>query len=217
MLLASNSPRRKELMALGNWTFTSCVSDVDETPKSGEPAAEYVLRLAEAKARAASSEPGPHQYIVAADTAVVDGDTLLGKPKDEPAAIEMLRSLRGHTHQVYTGLALLDLQSTQLLKDLCITHVPMRSYSDHEIRAYVQSGDPFDKAGAYAIQHGPFHPVENLNGCYASVMGLPLCHLLRLLTPIQAASQADLPTRCQTHLNYACPVSSAILGGEQVG
>ena len=83
----------------------------------------------------------------------------------------------------------------------------MRDYSDARFDAYVASGDPMDKAGAYGIQHAGFHPVQEMRGCFASVMGLPLCHLLRLLMRIQAASQPDLPGRCQTHLNYACPVS----------
>jgi septum formation protein len=204
-------------MALGNWSFAVSVPAVDEQQLPGEPPADYVLRLAETKARAAVAGAGSEQWIVAADTAVVDGSTLLGKPAGAPAAIQMLQRLRGHAHQVYTGLAVLNLMNGQLLTDLCVTHVPMRRYTDADIDDYVQSGDPFDKAGAYAIQHPDFRPVESLSGCYASVMGLPLCHLARLLARMHAASQRDLPAHCQTHLNYVCPVSSAILRGEQVG
>jgi septum formation protein len=217
ILLASNSPRRRELMALGNWTFNLHVSSLDEAAQAGEAPADYVLRLAEAKARAAAAHAGAQQVIIGADTAVVDGQTLIGKPADAADAIQILKGLRGHSHQVYTGLAVLRIWDARLLTDLCVTDVPVRSYGDAEIDEYVASGDPFDKAGAYAIQHAGFRPVENLRGCYASVMGLPLCHLARLLARMDFAQQADLPANCQSHLGYACPVSSAILRGEQVG
>ncbi len=204
-------------MGLGDWNWSSSVPQVDESRLAGEPPPDYVLRLAEEKARAVAQLAGGHQYVVAADTAVADGDRLLGKPADKADAIQMLRSLRGHVHQVLTGIAVLEVATTHLLTDVCITEVPMRNYGDAEIEAYVQSGDPFDKAGAYAIQHRGFRPVENLHGCHASVMGLPLCHLLRLLDRLKAPAQPDLPARCQTHLEYTCPVSNAILRGEQVG
>ena len=204
-------------MALGNWTFTVSVTDVDETQLAGESPADYVLRLAESKARAAAPRAASGELIVAADTTVVDGDTLLGKPANGVEAVAMLKQLRGRRHQVYTGLAVLNTASSQLLKDLCVTDVPMRGYTDAEIDRYVQSGDPFDKAGGYAIQHDAFHPVAGLAGCFASVMGLPLCHLLRLMDRLGLAPDRDVPSRCQLHLNYACPVSHAILRGEQVG
>ena len=204
-------------MALGNWTFTVSVSDVDESLRPGEPPSDYVLRLAEAKARVAEARAGSADVIVAADTTVMDGDTLLGKPADAAEAVKMLRQLRGRVHRVYTGLAVLNVSTGQLLKDLCVTEVPMRNYSDHEIDRYVQSGDPLDKAGAYAIQHDEFHPVAGLSGCFASVMGLPLCHLLRLLAKLGVAFNDETPSRCQTTLKYSCPVSAAILRGEPVG
>ncbi len=214
ILLASNSPRRRELIALGNWTFRICVPEVNESRHAGEAPAEYVLRLAESKARAAVKDARPQDLIVAADTAVVDGNEILGKPKDAADAVHMLRQLRGHTHQVYTGLAALKTNDGQLLKDLCVTDVPMRNYSQAEIEAYALTGDPLDKAGAYAIQHPQFQPVESLDGCYASVMGLPLCHLVRLLRKLSLRPDEELPMNCQAHLHYHCPVSSAILRGE---
>ncbi len=217
ILLASNSPRRRELMALGDWTFNVLVTNVDETQRPGEPPGDYVLRLAEDKARAAAPRAEAGEIVVAADTTVVDGDSLLGKPADATEAVVMLRRLRGHKHQVYTGLAALDSSTGNLMKDLCVTDVPMREYSDDEIARYVASGDPLDKAGAYAIQHDEFHPVAGLAGCFASVMGLPLCHLLRLLEQLDVPLDPNVPTRCQTHLNYLCPVSVAILRGERVG
>jgi MAF protein len=204
-------------MALGTWIVSSCVPEVDESRSAGEAPAHYVRRLAEAKARAAIGGLPAGAVIAAADTAVVDGNDVLGKPADAAHALLMLRQLRGRTHLVYTGLAVLDGISRQLLTDVCVTDVPMRDYSDAEISTYVATGDPLDKAGAYGIQHAAFHPVREMGGCYASVMGLPLCHLLRLLARLHVASQPELPDRCQAHLNYACPVSNAILGGAPVG
>ncbi len=204
-------------MALGNWTFTVSVTDVDETQRPGEFPADYVLRLAEDKARAAGARGSSADLIVAADTTVVDGEALLGKPAQVAEAIAMLKQLRGRRHQVYTGLAILHVSTGRLLKDLCVTDVPMRDYSDEEIDRYVRSGDPLDKAGAYAIQHDQFHPVAGLAGCFASVMGLPLCHLLRLLDKLGLAHDPAVPANCQTYLSYRCPVSAAILRGEQVG
>jgi septum formation protein len=104
-----------------------------------------------------------------------------------------------------------------LVTDLCVTEVPMRAYGDDEIDAYVATGDPFDKAGAYAIQNPGFHPVDALRGCYASVMGLPLCHLTRSLRKLDLAPGTDIARECQSALGYACPISSAVLRGKMVG
>jgi septum formation protein len=197
--------------------FSVSVSNVDESQRTGEAPAFYVLRLAEAKARAAVVHARPEQIIIGADTSVVDRNRILGKPKDMMEAISMLKFLRGHSHQVYTALAVLRMRDEKLITDLCVTDVPMRNYTDEEIEAYVLSGDPLDKAGAYAIQHSGFHPVESMKGCYASVMGLPLCHLLRVLQKMDVAFDRELPAACQSFLQYECPVSRAILRGEQVG
>ncbi len=214
IVLASNSPRRKQLLALGNWKFTVAVSDVDETQLTGEKPKDYVLRLAQAKALAGIERSHPESIIIGSDTAVVDGDSILGKPTDGEDAARMLYKLRGHTHQVYTGVAFYRVSDGKTLTELCITDVPMRAYSDDEIRAYVQTGDPLDKAGAYAIQHPDFQPVESMRGCYASVMGLPMCHVVRALRALDVHPAADVPMGCQSLLNYECPVSSAILRGE---
>ena len=217
ILLASNSPRRKELIALGNWTFTVSVSDVDESERAGEPPADYVLRLAESKARVAAKSAQADQIIAAADTTVVDTNKILGKPRDKADAVQILKRLRGHKHQVYTGLAVLKMSDGRLIKELCVTDVPMRNYSNEEIDAYVQTGDPLDKAGAYAIQHPQFQPVENLSGCYASVMGLPMCHLVRALQKLDVTPNSNVPANCQNYLHYQCPVSQLILSGGQAG
>ncbi len=128
----------------------------------------------------------------------------------------MLRQLRGRVHQVYTGIALLRLRDGNLLTDVCVTDVPMRTYRDEEIEAYVATGDPLDKAGAYAIQHANFQPVEIMKGCYASVMGLPLCHVTRLLRQMDVPPGADVPGKCQSFLNYECPVFAGILNGDLI-
>ena len=213
MVLASNSPRRRQLLTLADWTFSVSVADVDESQYKNELPADYVLRLAETKARAVVGRSHKDQIILAADTAVVDSMDILGKPKDMTEAVTMLTRLRGHTHQVYTGVALLRVSDGLLLKDLCVTDAPMRDYSDEEIQAYVQTGDPLDKAGAYAIQHPHFHPVAEMSGCYASVMGLPMCHVVRMMRRMEISPQANVPVNCQTLLEYHCPVSSAILSG----
>jgi len=213
IVLASNSPRRRELLALTQWNFTVSVADIDESARQNESPAEYVLRLAETKARTIASRMEAGRIVLAADTTVVNGLDLLGKPGSDAEALAMLTQLRGQIHQVYTGIALLRTSDGFLLTDLCVTDVPMRKYSDEEMRAYIATRDPFDKAGAYAIQHAEFHPVENLRGCFASVMGLPLCHVTRLLRKMDVNPNADVPANCQKHLEYECPVYESILSG----
>lgn len=216
LILASNSPRRQQLLSLSGWIFNVAATDVDESQHPGEAPGDYVLRLAEAKARKSAECAQPGSVLIAADTAVVDKDEILGKPADEQDAVRMLKRLRGHTHQVYTGLALLRVSDGCSLTDLTVTDVPMRAYSDDEIGDYVQTGDPLDKAGAYAIQHPQFHPVENLTGCFASVMGLPLCRLTNLLGQFDVPPESAVGIRCQAELYYDCSISSAILRGELV-
>lgn len=209
LILASNSPRRRQLLALTGWKFSVSAADIDETPYSNELPADYVLRLAETKARAVKADAD--QIVLAADTTVVDGTDILGKPTDSADAIAMLKRLRGHTHQVYTGIALLRQSDGLLLKDLCVTDVPMRDYSDEEIQAYIQTGDPLDKAGAYAIQHPQFQPVADLSGCYASVMGLPVCHVILQMRKMDIQPNTDFFLSCETLLEYHCAISNAIL------
>jgi septum formation protein len=212
LVLASNSPRRRQLLSLANWNFVVSVANVDESLRENESPADYVLRLAETKARAAASHEDA-RFHLAADTTVVDGSDILGKPRDNAEAFAMLRRLRGHTHRVYTGVALLRVSDGLLLKELSVTDVPMRDYSDEEIHAYIATGDPLDKAGAYAIQHSSFQPVINLAGCYTSVMGLPMCHVVRMMHKMGLMFHADVPVQCQALLEYQCPVSQAILNG----
>ena len=210
IVLASNSPRRKQLLALGGWDFQVVSASVDESFREGEKPAVYVSRLAEAKARAAVGA-SRDEVIVAADTTVVVDDMIFGKPADADQAVWMLQYLRGRTHQVYTGLAVLRNADGAWLSDFCSTDVSMRTYSDEEILAYVSSGDPMDKAGAYAIQHRGFHPARPVQGCYANVVGLPLCNLLRTLKKVDIHARNDVPRACQAALEYKCPVFEKIL------
>lgn len=201
-------------MKLGGWVFRAQASEVDESVLAGEAPQEYVLRLAQAKAQKVAQQFQGDAVILAADTTVVESGSILGKPENPAQAVAMLRRLRNRTHQVYTAVVALRVADDLLLSDICVTQVPMRNYSDEEIAAYVASGDPFDKAGAYAIQHQAFHPVENLYGCYANVMGLPLCHLSRLLMRLGIPSEVNVPIVCQKALAFRCEVYPRILAGE---
>ena len=209
VILASNSPRRRQLLGLTGLDFQVLPADVDETPFNGESASSYVQRLAASKAQVVAAQVDPETLIIAADTTVVDGNQILGKPVDNGDAARMLWQLRGRSHQVYTAIALL--QNGKLLVECCGTDVPMRSYSDTEMQVYIESGDPLDKAGAYAIQHPGFHPVDNLQGCYANVVGLPLCHLVRALRKFDIELVDSLPMSCQSELGYECPIYEAVL------
>jgi MAF protein len=215
LILASSSPRRKQLLALDGQPFTVEPADINEDVLPGEEPQAYVSRLAAEKARViAERHAGEDVLVIAADTTVVSDGEIIGKPVDEADAERILRRLRGRQHPVYTGLSLVRVADGAVRKDLATTQVPMRQYSDAEMSNYVASGDPLDKAGAYAIQHAEFHPVENLAGCFANVAGLPLCHLLRNLREWQLDLQVDLPAACQRHLNYECPVTERILDWE---
>jgi MAF protein len=175
------------------------------------------VRLSREKAHAASSLiPHPSSFILLASDTVVslDGEPL-GKPRDAAEARSMLQRLRGRTHQVYTAITLLELQTDRVIADLASSDVPMRSYTDEEIEAYIASGDPFDKAGAYAIQHNGFRPVENFAHCFANVMGLPLCHAVRSLRRFGVEAPNDVPARCQAHICYECPVFESILTSDK--
>ncbi len=180
-VLASNSPRRKQLLEESGLPFRIAPAQIDESIQFGESAWDYVQRIAQAKAESVLSLHPLDSIILAADTVVVDNGRVLGKPVDSSNAIEMLKQLRGRTHQVLTALMVISLAEGKCFHEVSSTSVRMRSYSDDEIETYVTSGDPLDKAGAYAIQHPGFHPVEYIQGCYTNVVGLPICSLFRLL------------------------------------
>jgi len=209
VVLASASPRRKDLFALLGLDFQIGPADVIEDPLPSEPGPDYVLRLAEKKARWAAARQNADVVIVAADTTVVDNSQILGKPSDSADAERMLHTLRGNIHQVFSGIAVK--RDGELIADICGTDVSMRQYSDQEIHDYINSGDPMDKAGAYAIQHAGFHPVKELQGCFANVMGLPLCHLTRALRKLGVEIGTNVPKVCQEYVNYICTVYRSFL------
>ncbi len=162
-------------------------------------------RLAEEKARAVASRH-PHAVVLAADTIVVYQGRILGKPRGAADARAMLQSLRNARHQVITAVAVARAQA--LISELDVTEVQMRPYTDAEIDAYIASGDPFDKAGAYAIQHPGFAPVARLHGCYAGVMGLPLAVTARLLTTAGLTPASDWPQNCHALNGHCCQLVS---------
>jgi MAF protein len=153
--------------------------------------------------------------ILAADTAVVLRGDILGKPSGPAEAEAMLRRLRNCAHQVYTGLAVLRPGDGAELSDVVATDVYMRDYSDAEIQTYVAGGDPMDKAGAYAIQHADFHPVQNLQGCYANVMGLPVCHLAQMLARFGFQPRHSMIDDCQQAIHHPCPIFIQVMQERQ--
>lgn len=213
LTLASASPRRRELLALTGLPFESRAAAVDETPAEGERPADYVLRVANAKANTLAAQADDDSVIVAADTIVVLDGEIMGKPRSRGDAANMLKKLRGRSHEVLSAVVIVDRRRGQARRECCRSEVPMRNYSDAELAEYMGTGDPLDKAGAYAIQHGGFHPVENFAHCFAGVMGLPLCHLTRALRALGVEPAADVPAACQQFNNYRCPVHREILSG----
>jgi len=180
LVLASASPRRRELLGRLGLRFEVRGVDLDETPLPGEAPRPLVERLALAKARAAVR---PGELAIGADTVVALGMEPLGKPADAGEASEMLRRLSGRTHEVWTGVALVDRRSPGCGEtvDAVLTQVRFRVLGDEEIERYAASGEPLDKAGAYAIQGGAAGFVENLDGDFENVVGLPLARLREML------------------------------------
>ena len=180
VILASQSPRRKELMGLFHIPFTIQVPDADETMDPGVSAAEAVAMVSRRKAEAVKREPG--DVVIAADTIVVCDGQILGKPRDEADAFRMLHLLSGRDHQVMTGMSVL--RGDRCLTHTEVTHIHFRNLSEKEISAYIATKEPMDKAGAYGIQGGAALFAEQMVGDYYNVMGLPVCRLGLLLREI---------------------------------
>ena len=183
IILASSSPRRKELLILAGLSFEVRVSDIDETPRRGESPKLMVKRLALEKGREVSkSATTGSRYIISADTTVVSPrERNLGKPRDEAEAIRMVRSLQGRTHRVYTGYAILKIESGRIVREISrvvTTRVTMKKMSTAEIRAYVARGECLDKAGAYAAQGFGMVLIERISGSYTNVVGIPVTQVL---------------------------------------
>ena len=210
LILASSSPRRRQLLSLLGFPFVVKAAGVDESRLYAEPPTELVLRVSQAKALAIR-EVRPEELVIAADTIVVlDGD-ILGKPFDADDAKQMLQRLRERPHMVYSGLTLWHPASRRMVSRLGESTVWMRDYSDDEISSYVDSRDPMDKAGAYAIQHAVFAPVSHLEGCWLNVVGLPLCHLGQSLAEFGVSPPAKVPGTCRAFSQHDCSVSSDFL------
>jgi septum formation protein len=180
VILASSSPRRRELLKQIGLSFTIDPADVDESLLPGEDPEGYAVRVALDKARVAAGRTGDG-LVIAADTIVVLGRDILGKPVDVRDAERMLSLLSGRKHRVITGLALLDAGTGMTRTDSAVTGVWFRELTPAEISAYVSTGEPLDKAGAYGIQEKGAILVEKIEGCYYNVVGLPLSVLSRML------------------------------------
>lgn len=177
LILASQSPRRKELMGLFRIPFSVRVADIDETMDEALSPYDEVARVSRLKAEATPHERA--DVVVAADTIVVCNGNVLGKPKDEQDAFRMLKMLSGKDHQVMTGLTVLRGDAAVVCTE--VTDIHFRELTDREILAYIRTGEPMDKAGAYGIQGGAALFAEKMCGDYYNVMGLPVCRLGQIL------------------------------------
>lgn len=215
LILASGSPRRRELLALTGWSFHTVQVNVPESRNQGEDPTQMALRLARAKADTACALKQYDGMLLTADTLVVDGDHILGKPRDREHAREILNRLKNKEHQVITAIVLQPTSNEWSDVDVCMTMVPMRDYSQQELEDYLCSQSPMDKAGAYGIQDQFFHPVSTtrMYGCYANVMGLPLCHVARGIHKRTRAAVRHIPQACMQFTGYTCPVYPDILEG----
>ncbi|MGI6368820.1 MAG: Maf family protein [Anaerolineae bacterium] len=211
VILASQSPRRRELLSDLELPFTVDAPTGSETGRLGEAPEALAVRLAAAKAQEVSAR-APGALIIAADTLVVLEGRVLGKPHSAEEAVEMLMRLRGRRHHVYTGLALMYGGRGLSASLLATTPVQMRTYSDMAMRAYVATGEPMDKAGAYAVQSEVFDPVQRVENCWANVVGLPLCHLYRSLVDWELAPPRHPLERCPWAVRHGgCSWAGAIL------
>jgi len=191
LVLASASPRRKELLAQAGFAFRVCPSSIPEEIQQGEDPIAFAVRLAREKAEAVFAKQGPLDtpddplLVLGADTVVISPlKEVLGKPKDAKDAARMLRALSGHTHSVVTGVAVASRSGTEVASEL--TYVTMRTISENEIAAYIQTGEPMDKAGAYAIQGQASVWVPRIHGCYFNVVGLPVALVTVMLEGAEA-------------------------------
>lgn len=204
LFLASQSPRRRRMMTWLDVPFQVTHADVNEQPRINEAPCDLASRLAIKKAEVAHAKT-QKGWVLAADTIVDFNQSALGKPRDATQAQSMLQMLRGHMHQVHTGLTLIYSSSDRAITFRVSTDVWMRNYSDEEIEAYIATGDPMDKAGAYAIQNTGFHPVDRLDRCYANVVGLPLCSVVAVLSAANVHITKNIPDLCLSHFGYNCP------------
>ena len=179
IILASQSPRRQELLKLTGLPFTVRAADIDETMDKSLPVQQEVTRVSRLKAQAIAAGASPDDIVIAADTIVVIDGRELGKPHSEAEALDMLRLLSGRTHEVVTVLSVC--RGTHIESEAVVTKETFRPLCEEELRAYIKTGEPMDKAGSYGIQGYGAMFVSRIEGDYFSVMGLPLCPLCQML------------------------------------
>ena len=190
LVLASRSPRRRELLAQLGIEHEVIPADIDETPRAGEPPGDYVLRIAREKAEAVRASLEPARWVLGADTEVVCDGRIYGKPENAGDAERMLGELAGRAHHVYSAVALAG-PGGEVRDALQVSRVRFRPLSGAEVRAYVATGDPLDKAGAYGVQGRAAAFIEHLEGSYSGVMGLPLFETSGLLAAAGLPSGLD--------------------------
>jgi septum formation protein len=181
LILASSSPRRAEILHDAGISFTVISSAVDETPYANETPQQLVQRLADAKADLVAARAVGASIIIAADTVVVIDQQILGKPRSTDEARRMLQALSGRTHSVITGVSLLRLPEMERRQFVETTLVHFAHLTSDDLSRYLATGEPFDKAGAYAIQGHAGRYIPRIEGCYFNVVGLPVAHLMTAL------------------------------------
>ncbi len=194
LILASASPRRQELLAAAGIAFEIIPSEADEETREGESPEDYVGRLALNKATEVAGKH-PHRWVLAADTIVVIDDSILGKPNNPQEARQMLEKLSGREHRVITGYCILQASSGKRREGKAVTRVTFKDLSPGEIQWYLDTGEPFDKAGAYAIQGGAAFMVREISGSYTNVVGLPLCEVVEALKELNPLTLPSPPMR----------------------
>ena len=204
LVLASASPRRRELLEEMGLKFQIIPSNVPEQPKPGEPAEEVVRRLSADKALAVASNVG-QSFVIGADSMVVLEGKVMGKPSDAAEARLMLLQLRGTSHQVATGVTVVDAASGHYLSDSMTSNITLRDLSDREIDASIASGTPLDKAGAYAVQDTDLRPAQSWDGCYSNIVGLPLCRLGEMLAELGYALPRGWSEKAARLCGDSCP------------
>ncbi len=205
IILASESQRRHEIIRALDVSVEIIPSGIDErSPGLTERPEAYVASIATDKADAVTANGHSEALVIGADTAVVLDERILGKPEDDIEARAMLTALRGRSHRVVTGVTAMHNDTS--VSSVTSSEVTVREFSDGEMEAYIESGEPFDKAGGYAIQDEWFAPVSAVFGCYLNVVGFPLCEVIRLMSDVGVDVRLNPQWRPPQHCPTDCPV-----------